>query len=87
MRKVKSNELNNIGKLREEKGITRAEAIKTLGCGKSFLSQIECINATKSPSPELAKKMAVLYDCTLDDIYNTPKRGRPEENALKVTNF
>lgn len=59
---------NHITKLRKKAGIIVAkEAAKALNISNGMMYQME--SGLKKPSPELAFKMAALFDCTLEDIF------------------
>lgn len=59
---------NYLWELRMKVKYTVKEVSKKIGISESMIYQIE--NNTRSPSSKLAGKLADLYECTLDDIYN-----------------
>lgn len=59
---------NHITKLRKKAEIiTAKEAAKALDISNGMMYQME--GGYKKPSPELAVKMANLFNCTLEDIF------------------
>lgn len=59
---------NHITELREKAGFkTAKEAAKALKISNGMMYQMESNH--KKPGPELAVKMANLFNCTLEDIF------------------
>jgi DNA-binding XRE family transcriptional regulator len=76
LRKVKPDQLNHLGKLREETGLSREQVAEELGCTVQLLGQIEKKGTKQKPRPDKAWKLCDLYDCKLEDIY-------PRESMVK----
>ena len=65
---INEEKINNLYKLRVKAGYSVKKVCESVNVSSSMIYQIE--NDTRSPSSKLAGKLADLYDCTLDEIYN-----------------
>jgi transcriptional regulator with XRE-family HTH domain len=57
----------HLRRLRERTGLTRKEAMRRLGIGRSTLEHYEY--GRRRPRPMIAYRMVQVYGCTFDDIY------------------
>lgn len=80
----KPDTINQRGKLREKKSLSRKEAAEKLGCTQMCLSYVERKVNPKKPSIDLALKMCGLYGCTLEDIYPAPKKKKTTNKKTAV---
>jgi len=52
---------------REKMGLSQEEAADRIGISRTYLSKIECGNASKV-SLRLCRRLAALYDCTIEEL-------------------
>lgn len=62
----------NLKRIRENKGVTQADLARELGINRSMLSQIE--RGTKTLSLPLAKEIADILGCRIEDLVETDGR-------------
>jgi DNA-binding XRE family transcriptional regulator len=67
---------NYLWALRMKVKYTVKEVSNKIGISVSMIYQNE--NNARSPSSKLAGKLADLYECTLDDVYNRNSTGKQE---------
>lgn len=58
-------------KLRKEKNLTQQEVAKELGVATVFYGMIE--RGERNPTLELARKIAILFNSTIDEIFFNKK--------------
>ncbi len=58
----------NIKRLRTEKGLTQTELAEKSGITGAMLCQIE--RGTKNPSLQVAREIAVILSCRVEDFLN-----------------
>lgn len=58
---------NNLKVFRERKGLTQKEAAELLNISVDYLSMLE--RGTRTPGFNLAKRIADMYDTTIDEIF------------------
>ena len=63
--------------MRVNAGVSISQAIENLSISYSMLSKIECNNRT--PGASVIPKMAKLYDCTTDEIFEAMKKNETLE--------
>lgn len=63
-------ECGKIKKLRKQKGYTQEELGETLGITGDYVNMIE--NGRRTPGFKLAKKMADLFEMTVDELFFYP---------------
>jgi transcriptional regulator with XRE-family HTH domain len=74
MKKVRVDRLNALGKLRESSNLSRKDVVKKVvdsgfRCTEAHLCQIEKQGTKRKPSLDLAKKLAELYRCSIDNFF------------------
>lgn len=55
-----------IAQKRKEKGMTQEELAKAVGVSRGMIAMVE--RGTKQVNLRLAKKLAEIFDCTVDDL-------------------
>lgn len=58
---------NNLSKRRQEEGLSQGELAEAIGVTRQTINAIE--RNRYNPSLELAFKLAVYFDCTIEDIF------------------
>ena len=55
-----------IAQKRKEKGMTQEQLAKAVGVSRGMIAMVE--RGTKQVNLRLAKKLAEIFDCTVDDL-------------------
>lgn len=71
---------NHLWKLRMKSGYSVESISNELKISRSTIYEIE--KGTRKPSSKLAAKMADIYKCSLDDIYNRKSKTHKEDELV-----
>lgn len=68
--------------LREKNSMTQEEIASMVGISRSFYGHIE--NSKRNPSYGLAKKIASIFDLSVEDVFFDPESFRMKQNGNKT---
>lgn len=71
--------------LREHQELSQAEVCKYLGISSSSYSRYEC--GTNEPNLETLKKLAMLFDCTVDYLLEIDGTPADNEKVVDLNDF
>ena len=71
--------------LREQQELSQAEVCQRIGISSSSYSRYEC--GTNEPNLEILKKLAVLFDCSVDYLLEVDGASADENKVVDLIDF